>query len=153
MVEKSVAGSGTLGPVELNLVTLPDGAAAPDVIAALVQQVRAGVIRVVDFVTVKKTDSGVVEIQELELDAGGLEDLNVELVVPGLTSNEDIDLLAADLEPGAAAAIVAFELVWARDLAHRLAASGAEVVAVERIPATIVNEIVAMDEAELQTGE
>lgn len=153
MAAQADSESALFGPVELNLITLPSGSASPDVIAALVQQVRAGVVRVLDLVLIQKTEYGAVELQEIDVDAAGLADLKVELVVPGLTSTEDIDALAADLAPGTAAAVVAFELVWARDLAALLEAQGAAVVAAERIPASVVNEIVALETEASETGE
>ncbi|WP_454151734.1 DUF6325 family protein [Microbacterium lacticum] len=44
--------------------------------------------------------------------------------------------------------MVALELAWAARLAGSVAASGAEVLSVERIPAAIVNAIVELDDTE-----
>ncbi|MEZ5212911.1 MULTISPECIES: DUF6325 family protein [unclassified Gordonia (in: high G+C Gram-positive bacteria)] len=134
--------AGTLGPVELMVVSLAQPAPSPEVIGALVAQVEAGVVRVLDFVVVTKSVAGDVEVTEVEFDALGATAL--DLAVPGLTGDEDIEVLAETLEPGATAAIVALELVWARELGARLAAEGSEVVASERIPSVVVNEIAAL---------
>lgn len=99
-------------------------------------------MRVLDFVVVNKDDTGDIEIVEVELDALG--GLVLDFAVPGLTGEEDIVLLAEALTPGGSAAIIALELVWARELGARLAAEGSEVIAVERIPAPVVNEIAAL---------
>ena len=123
--------AGTLGPVELMVVSLAQPAPSPEVIGALVAQVEAGVVRVLDFVVVTKSVAGDVEVTEVEFDALGATAL--DLAVPGLTGDEDIEVLAETLEPGATAAIVA-----------RLAAEGSEVVASERIPSVVVNEIAAL---------
>lgn len=133
-----------LGPVELMVVSLAQAGPSPAVIEALAAQVQAGTVRVLDFVVVDKSDSGDVEVTEVELDALG--GAALDLAVPGLTGDEDIAILAETLPPGGTAAIVALELVWARDLGARLAAEGSEVVASERIPSSVVNEIAALDD-------
>lgn len=133
-----------LGPVELMVVSLAQGGPSPAVVDALSAQVQAGTVRVLDFVVVAKSDAGDVEVTEVELDALG--GAALDLAVPGLTGDEDIAILAENLPAGGTAAIVALELVWARDLGARLAAEGSEMIASERIPSSVVNEIAAMDE-------
>lgn len=131
-----------LGPVELMVVSLAPGGPSPELLAALAAQADAQTVRVLDFVVVHKTEAGDVEVTELELDALG--GAALELAVPGLTGDEDIALLAETLVAGETSAIVALELVWARELGARLAAEGSEVIAAERIPASVVNEIAAL---------
>ncbi|MFZ2510421.1 MAG: DUF6325 family protein [Gordonia sp. (in: high G+C Gram-positive bacteria)] len=131
------------GPVELIVVSLANSEPTPAVIEALVEQVQAGSIRVLDFVVVSRGAAGEVTATEMELDALGHDVL--DLAIPGLTGEEDIALLAETLANGETAAIVALELLWARTLASRLAAEGSEVVAAERIPAVVVNEIAALE--------
>ncbi len=118
------------------------GGPSPELLAALAAQVDAQTVRVLDFVVVHKTEAGDVEVTQLELDALG--GAALELAVPGLTGDEDIALLAETLVAGETSAIVALELVWARELGARLAAEGSEVIAAERIPASVVNEIAAL---------
>lgn len=132
------------GPVELMVVSLAHSEPTPAVIDALVDQVTAGSLRVLDFVVVSRDATGEVTVTEMEVDALGHDAL--DLAVPGLTGEEDIALLAETLENGETAAIVALELLWARELASRLAAEGSEVVAAERIPAVVVNEIAALED-------
>lgn len=133
-----------LGPVELMVVSLAGDGPSPEVIEALTAQVRAGTVRVLDFVVVAKTEAGDVEVSEVEFDQFGAAAL--DLAVPGLTGEEDIAILAEELPAGETAAIVAMELVWARDLGARLAAEGSEVIVSERIPSAVVNEIAALDD-------
>lgn len=131
-----------LGPVELMVVSLAPGGPSTELLDALAAQLESGTVRVLDFVVVNKDDTGDIEIVEVELDALG--GLVLDFAVPGLTGEEDIVLLAEALTPGGSAAIIALELVWARELGARLAAEGSEVIAVERIPAPVVNEIAAL---------
>ncbi len=131
--------AGPWGPVELMVVSLAQPEPSPAAIAALTRQVEAGSLRVLDFVLVSKNEAGEVAVTEVEVDSLGPAAL--DLAIPGLTGDEDIAVLADSLAPGENAAIVALELVWARDLALSLAAEGSEVIAAERIPAVVVNEI------------
>ena len=135
--------SSLLGPVELMMVSMPDTGISPQVLAALAAQVRAGTVRILDLVLVTRAGEDEIEATELSLDAVGIEIM--DLALPGLTGDEDIALLAESLEVGESAAIVALELVWARDLGAALAAEGSEVIAAERIPSAVVNEIAGLD--------
>lgn len=132
------------GPVELMVVSLAESEPTPAVIDALARQVESGSLRVLDFVIVARNDAGDVDVTEVEVDALGSDAL--ALAVPGLTGEEDIAVLAETLENGETAAIVALELRWARELASELAAEGSQVVAAERIPAVVVNEIAALED-------
>lgn len=139
------SGSMLFGPVELSVISLPSAAPSPELLAAIAKQVRSGVVRILDFAVVTKTENGAVQVDEIELDESGVAGVDVELAVPGLTSSDDLELLAADLAPGTSAAVVAFEMVWARELAAQVAADGATVVTSERIPAPVVNALVEME--------
>ena len=68
----------------------------------------------------------------------------VELEASGLLGDEDVDELGMAIEPGSSGALLALELVFAKRLASSFAASGGEVLQVERIPAQVVNEVLDM---------
>lgn len=130
----------TYGPVELYLVGFEGDRPDPGVIQALIDLVDGGLVRLLDFVIVSKSDAGEVTVTEVEDDADfGFGEL--EFAELGLSGSDDIDEVAESLEPGQSAALVAFELAYARNLAEKLAASGGVVLRTERIPAPIVNEI------------
>ncbi len=129
------------GPVDLYLVGFDGDRPDPDVIAALVEQVDAGLVRVLDFVIISKSASGDVTVVEVEDEAEEHGLGGIELAALGLAGDEDVEELAELIEPGTSAALVALELLYARKLAGRLAGSGAEVLSAERIPAPIVNAI------------
>ncbi|MET0296852.1 MAG: DUF6325 family protein [Microbacterium sp.] len=125
------------GPVELYLVGFEGDAPDPGVVDALVNLVDGGTVRVLDFLIVSKSDDGDVTIAEIED-----EDFALDLHEIGIAGDEDIAELAELVPPGGAAAIVALELVYARELAQSLAASGGVVLSAERIPAPIVNALI-----------
>jgi len=135
------------GPVELFLLGLEGERPDPALIAELASLVQEDVLRVLDFVVVSKSEAGDVEIVEISDDTEGYEAL--DLVLSGITGDEDIQELAELVPAGGSAAIVALELVYARKLAGALAASGGVVLSSERIPAPIVNALVDAIEEEV----
>lgn len=127
------------GPVELYLVGFEGEAPSAGTLEALAELVESGLIRVLDFVVVSKAEDGDLTIIEIED-----EDFPLDLHEVGIAAEEDIAELAVLVPPGSSAAIVAMELVYARRLASSLAASGAVVLSAERIPAHVVNEVLAI---------
>lgn len=136
-----------LGPVELNVISLPGPRPSPAVLHALATQVDAGVVRLLDFVVVSRSAEGVVSAEEIDPAEFDLADLAP--LLPGLAADEDLRALADQLPPGGSAAVVALELCWARDLAEQLAADDSLVLATERIPASVVNAIVDLADDDL----
>ncbi|ANJ28446.1 DUF6325 family protein [Agromyces aureus] len=129
------------GPVDLYLIGFegdrPDGRT----LEAIADLVDSGEIRLLDFLLVSRGEDEVT-IVEFE-DFGGQIEFDVEVLEAGLVGDEDVDDLAERIPVGSSAALIAIELVWAKKLASRFAESGAELLQVERIPAPIVNEILA----------
>ncbi len=136
------------GPVELYLVSLDGDRPAPAVVDSLHELIASGAVRLLDFVIIHKDEDGAVTSIEIEdhVEEYGFED--IEFGAIGVTGQEDIEAFAELIEPGQSAAVVALELAWAARLAASVAASGAEVLSVERIPAAIVNAIVELDDTE-----
>lgn len=129
------------GPVELYLVGFDGENPSPDALQALLRQVDTGLVRLLDLVILRRSESGELTVTEIE-DVGerfGLGD--VEFGAAGITGTEDIEDLASLVEPGRSAAVVALELTYARELASTLAASGGVVLSTERIPAPVVNAL------------
>ncbi|MCF8608679.1 DUF6325 family protein [Gordonia sp. HY285] len=143
---ESLAGAGGLGPVEINVIMLGASRVSTVVFHALAEQLDAGVIRLLDAVVVTKAESGSVLVDEVDRTEFAL--AGTALAAPGLIGDDDVTDLLEHVPAGQAAAIVAFELVWARNLAAALNEDGSSVVAVERIPAHVVNAVAEMAAAE-----
>ncbi|GAA1701956.1 hypothetical protein GCM10009808_19900 [Microbacterium sediminicola] len=136
------------GPVELYLVGLEGDRPSPATIAALADLLEGGLFRLLDFVIVSKSALGEVTVTEIEDETDEYGFGGIELAEIGIAGDEDIAELAELIEPGTSAAVVALELVFARNLAAKLAASGGVVLSTERIPAPVVNAIMDLaDEA------
>ena len=135
------------GPVELFLLGLEGDRPDPRLIAELAELVDDGILRVLDFVVISKSESGDVSVVEITDDDDDYAAL--DLVLSGITGEEDIAELAELVPAGGSAAVVALELVYARRLASSLAASGGVVLSSERIPAPVVNALVDAIEEEV----
>ncbi|MGS0560729.1 DUF6325 family protein [Microbacterium aurugineum] len=127
------------GPAEFYLVGFEGERPDPATFRALNDLVDSGVVRLLDFVVLSKSASGEVEIVELDADDGDLGLDDFQPIAAGLAGEEDVEALAAALEPGQSAAVVVLELAFARALAQSLAAAGGQVLRSERVPAPVVN--------------
>lgn len=135
-------GSFDFGPVELYLIGLGEDGLAPRALESLSSLTERGIVRLLDFVVVMKSPEGDVAVAELGDDGAGYGLDEFELVARYIAGEEDIEDLAEAMPPGSAAALVALELSWAKEMAAAVAESGAEVLSVERIPAPVVNALV-----------
>jgi hypothetical protein len=61
----------------------------------------------------------------------------------GLLGEDDLDLAAEMLEPGNAAALLVWEDVWAAPIASAIRNAGGIVLAHERVPHEVVEEVAA----------
>ncbi|WP_105566772.1 DUF6325 family protein [Microbacterium halophytorum] len=130
------------GPVELNVVTFEGATPSPSLLHALVEQVDAGIVRLLDFVLFAKSESGALSVTEIDLDEFSLADLAP--LAHGLAAEEDLRELTKAVPAGTAGAVVALELTWASALAAQLAEGGSRLVSTVRIPATAVNTAVEL---------
>lgn len=128
-----------LGPIDYLVVEFPsnrlDGSAFP----LLVDLVERGIIRVMDFVFVSKSQDGTVSGLELHDVAPGGTDLAVlEGASSGLLGTDDVAEAAQALENGSAAGILVYENRWAAPFAAALRRGGGQLVASGRIPVQAV---------------
>lgn len=134
----------TYGPVELILVGFEGERPGPEIVQAFEEVIDAGAVRLLDLLFVTKSPEGELDVLELD-DAGdaiGFGDLVLEAT--GLASVEDVEELAAEIPAGSSAALLVVELVWAKTLASKLAAGRGAVISSQRIPAPVVNEVLAL---------
>lgn len=131
----------SFGPADLYVVAFPQDHVPDAVKTALTDSLGSGVITLLDLTLIKKGADGDVEVIEIE-NLGDEFDLTaVDATSTGLIGDEDIDSLVADMEPGTSALAVLLENTWARSIAGAVFASGAVVLAAERIPADVLNEV------------
>jgi Family of unknown function (DUF6325) len=136
------------GPVELYLVGFEGDRPDEGTLDAIRDLVEAGEIRLIDLLVISREEDGSVLITEFDevRDEYGFGD--IELAAIGLVAEEDAQELAAGIPPGMSGALLAIELLWAKSLASRFAESGGIVLQTERIPAPVVNAVLAEAEEE-----
>jgi Family of unknown function (DUF6325) len=125
-----------LGPIDYLVVEFPGSKMTGEGLPLLVDLVDRGIIRILDFVFVKKELDGSVRGMAIaDLDKDGQLDLAVfEGASSGLLGPEDLDEAGGVLEPGSSAGLLVYENRWAAPFASALRRGGGQVVASGRIP-------------------
>jgi len=115
-----------LGPVDYLIVEFPAGAQnfTGEGAAELLRLHDAGTIRIMDILILQKGEDGTVMAQELgDLEKlGDLARLETQLVQT--LAAEDVDNLAAAMDPGSVAGVLVYENVWAAPFASAMRRAG-----------------------------
>ena len=136
-----------LGPVDFLVVEFPPGSShfTGEMAEALATLVEAGTIRVLDILILAKDADGSVEAMEID-DLDALDDLRaIEAGLATILAEEDVEHLAAAMEPGTVAGVLVWENCWAAPFAAAARRSGGQLVATGRIP---IQAIIASLEAD-----
>ncbi len=136
-----------LGPVDYVVVEFPAGATnfTGEMADELVALVDAGTIRVIDILILTKNEDGSVDAIELS-DVDELGPLvQIEAELAELLAEDDIEHLAAAMEPGSVAGVLIWENLWAAPFASAARRSGGQLIADGRIP---IQAIIAAIEAD-----
>ena len=141
-----------LGPIDYLVVEFPGSRMTGEGLPLLVDLVDRGIIRILDFVFVRKEEDGTTRGLVLaDLDQDGELDLAVfEGASSGLIDEEDIAEAGGILQPGSSAGILVYENVWAAPFASALRRGGGQLVASGRIPVQAI--LAAVDAAEAKAG-
>jgi hypothetical protein len=140
-----------LGPVDYLVVEFPAGAKnfTGEMAAELLKLVDAGTIRVIDVLILDKNEDGSVDVTELS-DVEQLGELQaIEAELAELLAADDVDHLAAAMEPGSTAGVLIWENLWAAPFASAARRSGGQLIANGRIP---IQAIIASIEADDLVG-
>ena len=129
-----------IGPVDYAIVAFPGNRFRGEIAPAIADLIEANTIRVIDIAFVGKNAGGdtvAFELTELDPDVReALEGIGVE--VQGLLNEEDLDTVAAELEPDTSAALIVWENVWARRVTQAIRDAGGVLVEFERLPHEVV---------------
>jgi len=141
-----------LGPVDYLVVEFPPGAShfTGEMAQELASLVEAGTIRVLDLLILQKDADGTVEALEID-DLDALDELRtIETALATILAEEDVEHLAAAMEPGTTAGVLVWENSWAAPFASAARRSGGQLIASGRIP---IQAIIASLEAEAAQTE
>ena len=138
-----------LGPVDYIVVEFPAGASnfTGEMAKELLALVDSGTIRVIDVLILTKNDDGTVEAKELSdiEELGPLEAVEAQLAE--LLAAEDVENLAAAMDPGSTAGVLIWENLWATPFASAARRSGGQLIATGRIPIQAIIASIEADEA------
>ena len=144
-----------LGPVDYLVVEFPAGTSnfTGEMAAELVALVDSGTIRLIDVLILTKTEDGTIDAMELsDLDElGELQALEAQLAE--LLAAEDVEHLAAAMDPGSTAGVLIWENLWAAPFAAAARRSGGQLIATGRIPIQAILASIEADNAPTSVGD
>ena len=152
MTDRSLDG---LGPVDYIVVEFPAGASkfTGEMVKELLALVDSGTVRVIDVLILTKDADGSVEATELA-DIDELGPLQaVEAQLAELLAADDVEHLAAAMEPGSTAGVLIWENLWAAPFASAARRSGGQLIADGRIPIQSIIASIEADEALTTEGD
>ena len=144
-----------LGPVDYVVVEFPAGASnfTGEMAKELLALVDAGTIRLIDVLILTKNEDGTIDPMELS-DVGELGELQaLEAQLAELLAAEDVEHLAAAMEPGSTAGVLIWENLWAAPFASAARRSGGQLIANGRIPIQAIIASIEADEARATEGD
>jgi uncharacterized protein DUF6325 len=145
----------SLGPVDYIVVEFPAGASnfTGEMADELIALVEAGTIRIIDVLILTKNEDGTVDAMELsEIEQlGPLQAVEAQLAE--LLAEEDVDHLAAAMDPGSTAGVLIWENLWAAPFASAARRSGGQLIANGRIPIQAIIASIEADEANSTEGD
>ena len=142
-----------IGPIDYLALELPARRMKGEGLAALVDLVDRGIIRVLDLRAVTREADGTFTVVAItDLDHDGTLDLAIfEGVESGLLDDDDLRQAAELIEPGKVVAVLVYENTWAAPFVAAMRRAGAEFIAGGRIPADEV--IATLDALEAEEAQ
>jgi hypothetical protein len=119
----------------------------------LLALVDSGTIRVIDVLILTKNQDGSVDAMELSdiEELGPLQAVEAELAE--LLAADDVENLAAAMEPGSTAGVLIWENLWAAPFGSAVRRSGGQLIANGRIPIQAIIASIEADEADAIEGD
>jgi hypothetical protein len=145
----------SLGPIDYIVVEFPAGASnfTGEMAKELLALVDSGTIRVIDVLILTKNEDGTVDAMELS-DIEELGELQaVEAELAELLAADDVEHLAAAMDPGSTAGVLIWENLWATPFASAARRSGGQLIATGRIPIQAIIASIEADEAPTTEGD
>jgi hypothetical protein len=135
----------SLGPLELVVLRFSGTDFRGEVLGEIQKVVDAGVIHVVDILlAVRFGDEPVRVLEMIELEDEVMHRFEpVVADVTRLLTDDDAIHLSAGLGPDSAVAVLLFEHTWVTGIADAIERAGGATVMVERIPRSVVEELVS----------
>ena len=125
-----------LGPVDWIVVEFPGSKFRGEIAPLLQDLVDRDLVRVLDLLVLKKDADGTLEAFEVsDLQDSEIGDLGAHATdTVHLLSEDDVNNLAAAIEPGSSAAVLVWENKWAAPFGMAVRRAGGQLVASGRVP-------------------
>jgi hypothetical protein len=138
-----------LGPVDYVIVEFPVGSQnfTGEGLDELARLHDAGIIRIMDLLILVKGADGSVDAQEVSNLAGLDGWAQIEAQLAQTLAEDDVENLAAAMDPGSVAGVLVYENVWAAPFASAMRRAGGQLIANGRIPIQAIIAAVEADEA------
>lgn len=130
------------GPIDFLALEFDTDKLKGEILPELLDLVQKKIVRVIDLVIIQKGEDGnyeALEIEQLTPDLLGVFD-PLELEISGLIQVEDIEMIAAVMEPNTTAGLLLVENLWAIKFGEAVLRADGRVVMHDRIPFEAVNE-------------
>jgi hypothetical protein len=128
-----------LGDVEFVVVQLERDRLIPRVLEALLRQVEAGTIRLLDFLIIDRSDRDDCTLVEVDGEDFALAGLGLD--TRGLICEDDVHHFVSRVAVGTRAALILVEPTWSERFAHDVDCRVDRIVARQPIPAAIANAV------------
>jgi hypothetical protein len=126
--------TGPIGPVDLAVIGFRGELRQDGIRAAIARAVDRGAVRVLDVLLVRKDDDGSVVMFDAESPEGAEALLGFPTVMPDLVGEEDALAIAAEMDPGTTVLVIAWENVWASEIAAEVRELDGQLLVMERLP-------------------
>jgi Family of unknown function (DUF6325) len=140
-----------LGPVDWMVVEFPGSRFKGEIAPALEDLVERDIVRILDLLILRKDEDGTLEAFEIsdvdDTELGSLRSYETELAM--LLSEDDVNAVAAAVEPGSTAAVLVWENTWAAPFASAVRRAGGQLVANGRIPIQALLAVIQEDDEHL----
>jgi hypothetical protein len=126
----------SVGPVEYIVIQFPGNQFKGEIAPELQRLVQSDTIRIIDLVFIAKDAEGNVLSFEIDGIDGEVSAayMDVETSLESLLNDDDIAIVAADLEPNSSAALMVWENVWAGRFAEAIMNAGGQVLVRDHVP-------------------
>ena len=128
-----------LGDVEFFVVRLGSDHLRPSVLEALLRQVEAGTVRVLDVLLIRRPTMHEFSLREVDSDEFTLAGL--VLHARGIVCEDDVRHFAVALPVSSSALLILVEPTWAEQFSAELTFNGDIILATQFIPASVANTV------------